>query len=183
MSFALPSAGRGKEMSNLRHLLLLVMAMTTSWFIASGISMAASDIKSVVIKAKIEKVAKLMVDTNSITFPNMDPDEVKQVPALQNDIKVTVKARTGSTSPVNLNVVADGDLASGLDTIPVQNVDWQASGQGFLSGTLSKSTVQTAGAWKGSGVREGVFRYFLNNSWNYQKGEYQVTVTYTLTTP
>jgi len=153
------------------------------WIIASGISTAATDTKSVVIKAKIEKVAKLIVDTNIIVFPSIDPDEAKQVPALQNDIKVTVKARNGSTSPVNLNVIADGDLVSGSDTIPVQNVIWQASGQGFLSGVLSKSTVQTAGSWKGSGVREGVFRFYLNNSWNYQKGEYQVTVTYTLTTP
>jgi len=157
--------------------------MILTWLIASGISMAASDTKHVVIRAKIDKVAKLIVDTNSITFPNMDPDEVRQVPALQNDIRVTVKARTGSTSPVNLNVIADGDLSSGPDTIPVQNVVWQASGQGFLSGTLSKSTVQAAGYWNGSGVREGIFRYYLNNSWNYQKGEYQVTVAYTLTIP
>jgi len=157
--------------------------MILTWLIASGVSMAASDTKHVVIKARIDKVAKLIVDTDSITFPNMDPDEVKQVPALQNDIRVTVKARTGTTSPVNLNVIADGDLSSGPDTIPVQNVVWQASGQGFLSGTLSKSTVQTAGYWKGSGVREGIFRYYLNNSWNYQKGEYQVTVAYTLTIP
>ncbi len=157
--------------------------MILTWLIASGVSMAASDTKHVVIKARIDKVAKLIVDTDSITFPNMDPDEVKQVPALQNDIRVTVKARTGTTSPVNLNVIADGDLSSGPDTIPVQNVVWQASGQGFLSGTLSKSAVQTAGYWKGSGVREGIFRYYLNNSWNYQKGEYQVTVAYTLTIP
>ena len=103
--------------------------------------------------------------------------------SIPNDIKVIVKVRTGSTSPISLNMIADGDLASGSDTIPVQNVIWQASGQGFVSGTLSKSTLQTAGFWKGSGVREGVFRYYLNNSWNYQKREYQVTVTYTLTTP
>ena len=149
----------------------------------SGTLFAATDTKSIVMKAKIEKMAKLIVDTNTIVFPSIDPDEARQVPALQNDIKVIVKARTGSTSPVNLNVIADGDLTSGIETIPVQNVMWQASGQGFSDGTLSKSTVQTAGSWKGSGVREGVFRYYLNNSWNYQKGEYQVTVTYTLTTP
>ncbi len=136
-----------------------------------------------VIRAKIEKVAKVIVDANTITFPSMDPDETKQIPAIQNDIKVIVKVRTGSTSPVNLNIIAEGDLASVSDTIPVQNVIWQASGQGFMSGTLSKSTVQTAGSWKGSGVREGVFRYYLNNSWNYQRAEYQVTITYTLTTP
>ena len=162
---------------------MLVAILISVLFITSGMSIASTDTKSIVIKARIDKVAKLIVDTNLITFPNMDPDEVKQIPALQNDVKVTVKARTGSSSPVNLNIIADGDLVSGPDIIPVQNVIWQASGQGFLGGTLSKSTVQTAGSWRGSGIREGFFRYYLNNNWNYQKGEYQVTITYTLTTP
>ena len=168
-----------RTIKNLISIALVISLM----LIFSGMSFAATETKSIVMKAKIEKMAKLIVDTNTIIFPNMDPDEAKQVPALQNDIKVTVKARTGSTSPVNLNVIADGDLVSGPDTIPVQNVIWQASGQGFSGGTLSKSDVQTAGSWKGSGVREGAFRYYLNNNWNYQRGEYQVTVTYTLTTP
>jgi hypothetical protein len=148
-----------------------------------GVCLASADAKTLVIKANIDKVAKLIVDTNIITFPNMDPDEIKQVPALQNDIKVTVKARTGSTSPVTLHVIADGDLVSGPDSIPVQNVTWQASGPGFVGGALSKSSIQAAGSWTGSGIRQGIFRYFLNNSWNYQKGEYQVTITYTLSTP
>jgi hypothetical protein len=129
---------------------------------------------SEVIKAKVEKVAKVIVDTNTITFANMDPDGTRQVPGIPNDIKIIVKVRTGSTSPINLSIMTDGDLASGSNAIPVQNVVWQASGQGFMSGTLSKSTVQTAGSWKGSGVREGAFRYYLNNSCNYQKGEYQL---------
>ena len=170
------------KMTKTRNFILIAL-MISIWLITSGISYASTDTKSIVMKAKIEKTAKLIVDTNTIIFPSVDPDEAKQVPALQNDIKVTVKARTGSTSPVNLNVIADGDLVSGPDTISVQNVIWQASGQGFKGGTLSKSTIQTAGSWTGSGVREGVFRYYLNNSWNYQKGEYQVTITYTLTAP
>ena len=123
-----------------------------------GTLFAATATKSIVMTAKIEKMSKLIVDTNTITFSN-GSDETGQVPALQNDIKVTVKARTGSSSPVNLNIIADGDLTSGSETIPVQNVIWQASGQGFSDGTLSKSTVQTAGSWTGSGVREGAFRY------------------------
>ena len=159
-----------------------ILSLILSLFVLSGITFANSASKTLVIKANIDKVAKLIVDTNTVTFPNVDPDEGKQVPAVQNDIKVTVKARTGRSSPVNLNVVADGDLTSGSDTIPVQNVTWQASGSGFLSGTLTKFSVP-AGSWTGSGVREGTLRYYLNNSWNYQKGEYQVTVTYTLTTP
>jgi len=107
------------------------------WIVVPGISTAATATKSLVIKAKVGKVAKLIVDTNTITFPNMDQNETTQVPAIQNDIKVIVKVRTESTSPISLNIIADGDLASGSDTIPVQNVIWQASGQGFVSGTLS----------------------------------------------
>ena len=151
--------------------------------ISSGTSLASTDTKSLIIKAQIDKVAKLIVDSNTVTFPNMDPDEMKQVPALQNDIKVTVKARTGRSSPVNLHIIAEGDLVSGVDTIPAQNVTWQAQGAGFMGGTLDKTAAQVAGSWMGSGIRQGVFRYFLNNNWNYQKGDYQVTVTYTLTTP
>lgn len=168
-------------MMNTRNLIFIVFTIP-SLLLLSGLSFANTDTKTLTIKARIDKVAKLIVDTNTVTFPNMDPDEAKQVPAVQNDIKVTVKARTGSSSPVNLNIIADGDLTFGPDMIPIQNVSWQASGPGFLSGTLTKSSV-LAGSWIGSGVREGAFRYFLNNSWNYQRGEYQVTVTYTLTTP
>jgi hypothetical protein len=155
--------------------------------LAIGISFetcyAAKDAKSLIVKAYVGKAAKLVVDTNTITFPDAGADEVKQIPASQNDIKVTVKARTERGSPVTLNVMADGDLASGSDSIPIQNVTWQAAGQGFRGGTLSKTSPQAAGSWTGSGTREGVFRYYLLNSWNYQKGDYQVTLTYTLTVP
>ncbi len=166
-----------------RRSLSTIALMVSMWTVASGISTAATDTKSTVIKVKVGKVAIVIANTNTITFPEMDPDEIRQIPAIPNDVKVIVKVRTGGTDLTNLNIIADGDLRSGSDTIPVQNVVWQASGQGFRSGTLSKFTVQTAGSWKGSGVREGVFRYYLNNSWNYQKGEYRVIVTYTLTTP
>ena len=169
-------------MTRARSLRIIILAISI-WLVASGMSRAATDSKPLVIKARIEKLAKLIVESDTITFPSVDPDERKQVPATQNDIKVIVKARTGTTSPVNLNMVADGDLISGPDTIPIQNVTWQATGPGFVAGILSKTSFQAAGSWKGSGVREGVFRFFLNNSWNYQRGEYQVTVTYTLTTP
>jgi len=151
--------------------------------LSPNISAASTDTRALVIKARIGKVVRLIVDTNTITFPNIDHGERKQIIALQGDIKVTVKARTWSSSPVSLNIIADGDLASGHNIIPVENVTWQAYGHGFLSGNLSKSQVKTAGSWTGSGIREGIFRYYLNNSWNYPKGEYQVTISYTLTAP
>jgi hypothetical protein len=105
-----------------RRSLSTIALMLPMWIVASGISTATTDTKSILIRAKVERVAKVIVDTNTISFPNMDPDETKQAPAIQKDIKVVVKVRTGGTSPVSLNIIADGDLASGSDTIPVQNV-------------------------------------------------------------
>ena len=145
--------------------------------------MAATDSKSLLIKADIGPVVKLIVGNHSITFPSIDPDEQQQIPALENDTKVTVKARTGSNSPVSLKITAEGDLVSGSDSIPIQNVIWQATGLGFMNGTLSKSSPQAAGSWVGSGIREGSFRYYLNNSWNYPVGNYRVNIIYSLTAP
>ena len=166
-----------------RRSLNTIALIVSIWVAASEISTAATATKSLRIMAKVERAAKLIVESNKITFLNMDPDEIKQVPAVENDIRITVKVRTASTGPVTLNVIADGDLAAGSEMIPIENVTWQASGQGFVSGTLRKSTVQSAGSWKGSGVREGALRFYLSNSWNYQRGEYQVTLSYTLTAP
>jgi hypothetical protein len=163
--------------------LLALVAVASAGVLFSGISWATTATKPLLIKVRIDKAAKLIVDTDTITFPNVAADEANQIPALQNDIKVTVKARTGSMSPVNLHIIADGDLVSGPDRIPIQNVTWHASGSGFLGGTLSKAISQKAGSWTGSGIRQGTFRYYLNNGWDYQKGNYQVTITYTLTTP
>jgi hypothetical protein len=147
------------------------------------ISTAATDSKSLFIKADIGPAAKLIVTNQSISFPSTDPDNQQQIPALENDVKVTVKARTGSNSQVSLKVIAEGDLVSSSDSIPIQNVIWQGTGLGFLNGTLSKSSHQDGGSWVGSGIRQGSFRYFLNNSWNYPVGNYRVNVIYSLTAP
>ena len=147
------------------------------------ISTAATDSKSLFIKADIGPAAKLIVGNQSITFPSTDPDEQQQIPALENDIKVTVKARTGSNSQVSLKIIAEGDLISGSDSIPIQNVIWQGTGLGFVNGTLSKSSYQAGGSWVGSGIRQGSFRYYLNNSWNYPVGNYRVNIIYSLTAP
>ena len=147
------------------------------------ISLAATDSKSLFIKADIGPAVKLIVGNQSITFPSSDPDEQQQIPALENDVKFVVKIRTGNNSPVSLKVIAEGDLVSGSDSISIQNVIWQATGLGFMNGTLSKSSYQAGGSWVGSGIREGSFRYYLNNSWNYPVGNYRVNIIYSLTAP
>jgi hypothetical protein len=75
-----------------RGSLSTIALMVSMWFVGSGISTAATDTKSVVIKVKIGGMVKLIVDTNTITFPNIDSDETRQVPAIhqKGEYQVTV---------------------------------------------------------------------------------------------
>jgi hypothetical protein len=127
--------------------------------------------------------AKLQMAPLSLNFPDADPDGVPSIPANVNPLSITSSSRTGSSLTTTLNCLANGDLVSGTSSILISNVRWQSSGSGYLSGTMSKTTAQTAGSWTGSGVRAGNLNYFLANSWSYNVGNYSATITYTLTAP
>jgi hypothetical protein len=135
------------------------------------------------INAAAASSAQLTITPSSLNFPNADPDTVPSIPAIGNPVTVTANAQTSGNKTVILTVIAQGDLISGSSTIPISNVTWTASGSGFLAGTMSKTTPQTAGSWRRSGNRTGTFSYFLRNSWSYATGNYTQTITYTLTAP
>ena len=149
----------------------------------AGEAFAASDEKNLTVNAQVDARAKLTLSHYVINFPDADPDEVSSIPASQNPVNVTAKVRTGKTSTATLEHQAADDLKSGGDVIPISNVTWEATGDGYVSGTMNKTTKQTAGSWVGSGSRLGSFRYYLANSWDYATGTYTVTTTYTLTAP
>ena len=127
---------------NFLFIVLLVLSQIIVQDAAFGPAAATNQLN---IEASVGNHAKLVLDTNIVTLSNRDPDETEQIPALETEIKVVVKARTGKTNPVILQVIADGDLSSGAGTIPAQNVIWQASGKGFIGGVLGKTISQTAG--------------------------------------
>jgi hypothetical protein len=162
---------------------VLIRCIIPVWFLICAPASASADTKTLLIKVWVGERAKLTVEKNTVTFPNRDPNKRELIPALENDAQVIVKVRTEKRHLVNLLVIANADLTSGSDTIPVQNAIWQASGPGFVNGTLGKTTPQMAGPWIGGGVRERYFPYYLRDSWNYQVGNYQATVTYTLVSP
>jgi hypothetical protein len=135
------------------------------------------------IIAPLASSAQLSITPSSLNFPNADPDTVPSIPAIGNPVTVTANAQTSGNKTVTLSVIANGDLISGSNTIPISNVTWTANPSGFRAGTMSKTTPQTAGSWTGSGNRTGTFSYFLKNSWSYTTGNYTQTVTYTLTAP
>ena len=96
----------------------------------------------VTVAAPMASSAQLTLSPLTINFPDADPSTVTSIPATQNPVSVMVNASTGAGNTVTLTALAQGDLVSGGSTIPISNVTWTASGNGFSAGTMSKSSAQ-----------------------------------------
>lgn len=116
----------------------------------------------------------------SINFRAADPD---QEPVIAADSPIMVEISSDLTREWKLTLMANGNLIGGTETsIPIQNVRWTATpSPPFFNGTLSLSKPQLVA----SGQREkeiiGELKFFLNNSWDYQAGDYSQTLSFTLT--
>jgi hypothetical protein len=159
------------------------MALLAVLLVAGGKAGAATQTVLVDVDAAVGSAVQLSISPQTINFPDADPDVTPYVNAMENPVTVTVQAQTEKKKTVTLTVLAQGDLVSGADSIPINNVRWTATGEGFAPGTMSKSAAVTAGAWVGPGSRRGTFSYVLANSWNYHRGSYRATVVYTLSAP
>jgi hypothetical protein len=156
----------------------LMVVMLTSPQTAIGAATTAL----VTINAPMASTAKLTLTPTAISFPDSDPNTVPSIPA-NSAVTASVNAKTNAGMTITLSVLAQGDLVSGSNTIPINNITWTATGTGFISGTMNKTTSQLAGQWTTSVNSTGTFSYRLANSWSYATGNYTQTVTYTLTAP
>jgi hypothetical protein len=168
-----------------KTLMLTILALL---LIGAGAAWGASATKNVTLSATVSSSAKLTLATNTITFPDADPDTVLSIPANENGAVVTAKVKTGSATSATLNVLAADDLKSGSDTIAITNVTSTAantSGSFFTAGpvTWSKSSPGATVGGGNSGSYAGSFSWFLANSWTYPTGAYTANATYTLTAP
>ena len=160
-------------MSRLRTTVLLL-------FLAA-VPPAHAQVATATLTANINGLAKLSFSTNSIAFPDGDPDVFPQLEAPA--ITVTARARAGLGTVVSLTVQASDDLRSGVNTIGADAVTWVATGPGFTAGTLSRTDPQLVASWTGSGVRTGTQTYRFRNRWTYAYGTYTTSLLYTLTSP
>lgn len=161
---------------------ILLLFIIGVWILCPALVYAATDSQNLTINATVNAKAKLTLTPSTINFPDTDPDTTP-IPA-DNTVGVTAKVRTGSASTATLTVLANGDLTSGSDTIPISKVHWTGSGSGFVtSGTLDKTTSQAVASWTGSGVYTGTLYFTMDNSWDYPTGTYSATATYLLTAP
>jgi len=139
--------------------------------------------QTVTLSTNLAARAKLRFGLLALSFPDADPDTVPSNPANVNPLSVTSSARTGASSTATLTCLATGDLVSGASTVAIGNMTWTASGSGYVSGTMNRTTPQTAGSWTGPGQQAGTFSYFVTNLWSYAVGNYSTTISYTLNAP
>lgn len=164
--------------------LFMVAMAFISLALPLSVNAGGSSIITMDAGADSSSTVQLTIDKTSINFPNANPGTVSLIPANEGAVSVTASAQIDTGSTATLTVTAGGDLVSGQDRIPINNVSWKATGDdGFVSsGTMSKEN-QSAGTWTKSGTYTGAFSFYLANSWSYATGTYSATVTYTITAP
>ena len=77
--------------------------------------------------------ASLTLGTNAINFPSADPDTTPSIPASQNPVTVTCRVTGAFLSNVTLKVQAGGNLVSGGNSIPINQVTWTVTGSGYTT--------------------------------------------------
>ena len=160
-----------------RHLgLLLVVA-------ALGATPATAQTVTATFSANFAGLAKFSLSSNTVTFPDADPDTVPLVPASSGPLTITVKARATAGATIRLTISAIDSLRSGVNTIPETALSWTTTGPGYVGGTVNRFSAQTLGTWTGAGIQVGTQSYRFQNSWNYVPGNYNLLLFYTLTAP
>jgi hypothetical protein len=160
----------------------LVLLAAGAVLIAGNTAFAATDTKTVTVGATVNATAKLTLGSATVSFPDADPDTTPIISAAA--LTVAAKVKTVAGGAVSLTVLASDDLKNAAgDVILASKVGWSVGGDGFVGGTMNKTTAQNLGSWSGSGNNSGTQTYTLTNDWAYPVGSYTMTVTYTLTTP
>ena len=155
------------------------------FILAAGEALAAREQVPLTISAEVRNLVKLELDSVIVTFDvgSLSPDDAPIISSNPGQISVTAKARTGTKSNVTLTVLATGDLISGTDIVAVNNVNWTATGPGFASGAMDKTSPRPVGNWIGSGIYRGRVAFHLINQWDYAKGDYGTMTVFTLAAP
>jgi hypothetical protein len=144
---------------------------------------ASAQTATATFSANLAGFAKFSLSSNTVTFPDADPDTIPLVPASSGPLTITVKARATAGSTIRLTISATDSLRSGVNTIPATALTWTTTGSGYTAGTVSQFAAQTLGTWTGPGVQIGTQSYLFQNSWTYVPGTYTLVLFYTLTAP
>jgi hypothetical protein len=123
-----------------------------------------------------------LILSGAVTFPDSDPDAVPVIGPQSVTLGVEVLGPVGV--PWTLTFIANSDLQSGSNVIPISNVSWTVTpNPPFRNGALSTVTPIVLATGFSHSRLLATFRFFMPNSWNYVPGNYTATATLTLAAP
>ena len=120
--------------------------------------------------------------SGGLNFLDADPDLVPTVgPEI---VTLEVKAVGKRDVTWSLTLIADSDLQSGSDIIPITVISWTAfPNPPYTSGTLSTVVPKVIASGLTHEHDIITFDFYMQNSWTYNSGSYSSTATFTLSAP
>jgi hypothetical protein len=166
-------------------LIRLKIIGTWTLFVLIGLgpdfSWSAENRNTLQIVAQIQPRASLSLDRTQISFAG--PEEQALLPSREGPVQLTVKVRANAIKAATLNMLAESDLEGLGGSIPVQQVEWTASGSGTAHGVLSRTDSQMVGRYTTNGIHQTQLMFALKNNGNLPQGTYLTFVNFTFTSP
>ena len=100
------------------------------------------------VHVNVNARAKLAIGTGTITFNDADPDVVTTFTSAPASFDVKARATAGGA--VTLTVQAAGNFTNGSSNIPLDTLQWTATGTGYQAGSSDSTNPQTVRTWTGS---------------------------------
>ncbi|MCX7973931.1 MAG: hypothetical protein N3B16_05455 [Candidatus Aminicenantes bacterium] len=129
---------------------------------------------------RIEKRFKVIMSTNFISFVRTSTQGKPQlIPANENPVEMTIKTNLPQGAKAKAWFIAASDLidySTGY-TIKIETISWEAKGNGFFSGHLSKSSPVLLALISGAGEIKGILNFLFAEDPNFAPGTYQSQVT------
>jgi hypothetical protein len=125
----------------------------------------------------------LTITPAAFTFPSADPDVTPIVTSPALTVRYRVQQNQGAQW--RITVIANGDLVSGPEAIPISNVTWTATpAPPFQNGTMNSTVEQVVASGNGNSPNQTAsITFSLVNSWSYAAGVYSQSFVFTISAP
>lgn len=132
------------------------------------------------LRVYIEKRCKIEISSSLISFIRTSTQGKPQIlPANENPVELAIKTNLPPRAEANVWFMAGSDLVDSSTgyIIKVETISWEAKGDGFFSGYLSKLSPSLVAKIKGAGEFKGILNFFFAEDPNFAPGTYQTIVT------
>lgn len=158
----------------------LVCFFLLTWTGLAPGQLLAQSTASLGVTVQVARRFRIEISTGQVSFTRSSSTGVPQtIPANEGRFDLTIKTNNDYSSSTNVWFQVSSDLVDSATgyTIPVERISWQAQGNGFYSGQLSKAAPALVARFTGPGSFTGYLYFFFAEDPNMAPGAYRTTVT------